>query len=113
MALPSEIWLTDFGHKYPGEPSGQRPALIIGPSRVFDDRLPFVIVAPLTTTKRGLSLHVEVEPAVSNGLAETIYVQCELMRSVNRHRAIQRLGRLDVAAFESVMFVVHSLLANY
>jgi mRNA interferase MazF len=110
MASPAEIWLTDFGDPYPGEPYSQRPALILGPGYVFQDRLPFLIVAPLTTTRRGIALHVEVEPSVANGLEETSYVQCELLRSINRRRTIRPIGRLDAVTFEAVMAVVHTLL---
>lgn len=112
MASPAEIWLTDFGDPYPGEPSSQRPALILGPGHIFDDRLPFLIVAPLTTTKRGIALHIEIERSLDNGLTDTSYVQCELLRSINRRRTLTRVGRLDADDFRAVMSVVQSLLAT-
>lgn len=61
MASVDDLWLTDFGEAHPGEPAALRPALILGPPDTFDPRFPFVIVATLTTARRGLSLHVEVE----------------------------------------------------
>ncbi len=95
MASRDEIWLTDFGDPYPGEPAQHRPALVIGPPDAFGSDFPFVIVAPLTTTRRGLSLHIEVEPDDDNGLSELSYVQCELLRSLNRRRLSVRLGVVD------------------
>jgi mRNA interferase MazF len=112
MASPAEVWLTDFGDPYPGEPSSVRLALILGPGHIFDDRLPFLMVAPLTTTRRGIALHIEIEPSLENGLDETSYVQCELLRSINRRRFLTRLGRLDADNFRAVMSVVQSLLAT-
>jgi mRNA interferase MazF len=112
MASPAEVWLTDFGDPYPGEPSSVRLALILGPGHIFDDRLPFLVVAPLTTTRRGIALHIEIEPSLENGIDETSYVQCERLRSINRRRTLTRVGRLDADNFRAVMSVVQSLLAT-
>jgi mRNA-degrading endonuclease toxin of MazEF toxin-antitoxin module len=112
MASPAEVWLTDFGDPYPGERSSVRLALILGPGHIFEDRLPFLTVAPFTTTRRGIALHIEIEPSLENGLAETSYVQSELLRSINRRRALTRVGRIDANNFRSVMSVVQSLLTT-
>ncbi len=110
MASVDELWLVDFGRPYPAEPAWHRPALVLGPPDSFGPSFPFVIVAPLTTSSRGLSLHVEVEPGPATGLDETSYIQCELIRSVNRHRLIHRLGSIDVATSEAVARIVRTLL---
>jgi mRNA-degrading endonuclease toxin of MazEF toxin-antitoxin module len=85
MASIDDLWLVDFGEPYPGEPAADRPALVLGPPDTFGPVFPFVIVTPLTTTRRGLSLHVEVEPTDESGLDEISYIQCELLRSINRN----------------------------
>ncbi|MEQ1701284.1 MAG: type II toxin-antitoxin system PemK/MazF family toxin [Ilumatobacteraceae bacterium] len=110
MASPDELWLVDFGDPYPGEPASYRPALVVGPSRLFPDTLPFVIVVPLTTTRRGLLLHVEVEPSAANGLDETSYVQCEWVRSINRRRLVSQLGRADSGVTYEVSRILRTLL---
>ena len=110
MASANEIWLTDFGDPYPGEPANHRPALILGPPDYFGPDFPFTIVAPLTTTKRGLSLHVEVEPTPSSGLNETSYVQCELLRSISKDRLIHRLGTIDAETNTEIRTIVATLL---
>lgn len=111
MASVDDLWLVDFGEPYPGEPARHRPAVVLGPPEAFGSRFPFVIVAPLTTTRRGLSLHVEVEPSPSAGLGEISYVQCELIRSVNRKRLVHRLGAVDKTTSEQVAGVVSTLLS--
>ena len=68
MASVDDLWLVDFGEPYPGEPAAVRPALVLGPPEAFGPEFPFVIGTPLTTTPRGLSLHVEVEATRSTGL---------------------------------------------
>jgi len=112
MASVDDLWLTDFGEPYPGEPSMHRPALVVGPSDTFGPGLPFVIVLPLTTTHRALSLHVEVEASADTGLDETCYVQCELIRSVNHKRLVHRLGVIDTEVSSRVSTIVKTLL-NY
>lgn len=110
MASRDEIWLTDFGDPYPGEPANRRPALVLGPPDAFGSNFPFVIVAPMTTTGRGLSMHVEIEPDHENGLVETSYVQCELIRSINRRRLQTRLGLIDPTSAAAVEHITRALL---
>lgn len=110
MGSPDEIWLTDFGEPFPGEPAYQRPALVIGPSPLFGENLPFVIVVPLTTTHRGLSLHVEIQPDLVNRLGEVSYVQCELLRSISRRRLVARIGRANTSITTEVELVIRRLL---
>lgn len=105
-----ELWVIDFGEPFPGEPAHHRPALIVGPPGTFADSFPFRIVVPLTTTRRGLSLHVEIEASVANGLDGTSYVQCELLRSVNKVRLVHRLGRLEAGCAARVDDVIRVLL---
>ena len=118
MASLDDLWLIDFGERYPGEPGSIRPALVIGPSPIFSlpdqsgVEFPFVIVVPLTTTRRGLPFHIEAEPTEFNGLSETSFVQCELIRSVNRNRLIHRLGALEPDLSHRIATVIKTLL-NY
>lgn len=99
--------IVDFGDPFPSEPAWHRPALVVGPIPEFGTQLPFVIVCPLTTTHRGLPVHVEVEPDATNGLGDLSYVQCELVRSVGRGRLVHRLGSVGA----EVSFAVHDVLA--
>jgi mRNA interferase MazF len=112
MASVDDLWVVDFGDPYPGEPAAHRPALILGPPDTFGPNFPFVVVTPLTTAHRGLSLHVEVDPIPDTGLDEVSYIQCELIRSINRQRLVHRLGTVDAHISLSVASVVKTLL-NY
>jgi len=112
MASVDDLWLVDFGQPYPGEPASYRPALILGPPSTFGTGFPFVIVTPLTTTRRGLSLHIEVEATFETGLDTTSYIQCELIRSINTNRLVHRLGTIDPETSSQVATVIKTLL-NY
>jgi len=110
MASVDDLWLIDFAEPYPGEPAAHRPALVVGPPEMFGAGFPFVIVTPLTTTRRGLSLHVEVDALATTGLDHASYIQCELIRSVSRKRLIHRLGAIDPETSRSVSAVLKTLL---
>lgn len=110
MASIDDLWLVDFGEPYPAEPGHHRPALILGPPEAFGPTFPYVIVAPLTTVKRGLSLHVEIEAMRDSGLDTTSYVQCELLRSINRKRLVHFLGRIEPESAHRVANTVRQLL---
>ena len=110
MASVDDLWLVDFGDPYPAEPAAHRPALIIGPPETFGTGFPFVIVVPLTTVWRGLSLHVEVEASADTGLDTTGYIQCELIRSINRNRLVHRLGAIGPGISNQVSAVIKTLL---
>lgn len=112
MASIDDLWIIDFGDPFPGEPAHPRPALVLGPPSTFGANFPFVIVCPLTTRRRGLSLHVEVEATADSGLAETSYIQCELIRSVNARRLVHRLGVIDAEASRHVTEIVKALLVH-
>jgi mRNA interferase MazF len=110
MASPDDLWLVDFGDPFPGEPAHHRPALVVGPPATFGSSFPFVIVCPLSTVRRGLSMHIEIEPGPTTGLGEVSYVQCELVRSINRRRLIGRLGAVDTADSLLVRDILVTLL---
>jgi mRNA interferase MazF len=111
MASVDDLWLVDFGDPFLGEPAHQRPALVLGPPDAFGPDFPFVVVCPLSTTHRGLSLHVEVEPSDDTGLDDTSYIQCELLRSVNRRRLVHRLGAVSPVVARDVADIVKALLS--
>lgn len=110
MVSVDELWLVDFGDPYPGEPARYRSALVIGPPDTFGPGFPFVIVVPLTTAVRGLALHVEIDPAADTGLVHINYVQCELIRSINRNRLVHRLGNVEPRVSDQVERVIRTLL---
>ena len=110
MASADDLWLVDFGEPFAGEPTHQRPAVVLGPPDTFGPDFPFVIVCPLTTTRRGLALHVEIEPSSRTGLADTSYVQCELLCSVHGRRLVRRIGAIDLATSRHITDIVKTLL---
>jgi mRNA interferase MazF len=112
MASIDDLWVVDFGDPFPREPAHHRPALVLGPPDSFGADFPFVIVCPLTTTYRGLSLHVEIEATSDTGLDDTSYIQCELLRSVSHRRLVHRLGAIDASTSRAVAEIISTLLGH-
>lgn len=83
---------------------------VLGPPDTFGPGFPFVIVVPLTTVRRGLSLHIEVEASAETGVDATSYIQCELIRSINHNRLVHRLGAIGPDISNQVTSVIMTLL---
>lgn len=90
--LRGEIWLTDFGTPIGHEQGFRRPAVVMSADRLNASRAGLVIVVPMTTTRRNLPSHVEIE-AGSSGLAQTSYAKAEDIKSVSVERLVHRIGQ--------------------
>lgn len=86
-----EVWLVDFGEPVGREQAaGRRPALVVSADLLNEGPAGVVIVVPLTTSRRGLPSHIEIDDA---SLDETSYAKCEDVKSVSDHRLITCLGQ--------------------
>lgn len=100
-----EVWLVDFGEPVGREQAGRRPALILSADALNEGPAGLVIVVPITTARRGLSSHVEIEPGDS-GLADASYAKCEDIKSISDRRLVTRLGATE----PDIMFNVGRVL---
>lgn len=109
MARRGEVWLVDFGTPVGHEQGYRRPAVVVSDDRLNRSRAELVIVIPITTTRRGLPSHIEIEPGAS-GLAETSYAKGEDVKSVSTQRLIRRLGALPADRLNRAEQVLRLLL---
>lgn len=86
-----DIWLVDFGEPVGREQAGRRPALVVSSDLLNEGPAGVVVVVPITTTRRGLPSHVEIEPGES-GLSDVSYAKCEDVKSISDRRMLTRLG---------------------
>lgn len=105
-----EIWLIDFGEPMGREQAGRRPALVVSDDEVNEGPSGLVIVVPITSTRRGLPSHIEVDSSES-GLAIASYAKCEDVKSISDRRMIARLGHAPVAAMFGVERALRFVLA--
>jgi mRNA interferase MazF len=87
-----ELWFVDFGDPIGHEQGYRRPAVVVSADRMNASRAGLVIVVPVTTTRRGLPSHIEIEPA-GTGLKNTSYAKAEDIKSVSVERLVRRLGQ--------------------
>lgn len=85
------MWLVDFGEPVGREQAGRRPALVVSADGLNEGPSGVVIVVPITTARRDLPSHVEIEPGAS-GLDDISYVKCEDVKSISDLRLVARLG---------------------
>ena len=81
----------DFGEPIGREQAGRRPALVVSEDALNEGPAGLVIVVPITSTRRGLPSHVELDDAMT-GLDEVSYAKGEDVKSVSQHRLVVRLG---------------------
>ena len=86
-----ELWLVDFGEPVGREQAGIRPALVVSTDALNEGPAGVVLAVPLTSARRELPSHVEIEPGES-GLDQASYAKCEDVKSISERRLIDRLG---------------------
>lgn len=109
IARRGDVWLVDFGDPVGREQAGRRPAVVVSADALNAGAAGLVIVVPLTTTRRGLPSHIEIEPGDS-GLDETSYAKCEDVKSISDRRLVGRLGTTQADVLLGITRVLRHLL---
>lgn len=105
-----EVWLLDFGDPVGREQAGHRPAVVVSDDAMNDGPSGLVIVAPVTSRRRDLPSHIELDDAAS-GLDEMSYAKCEDVKSVSDRRLISRVGSVPIDALAEIERVLRYLLS--
>jgi len=103
MADPArgEIWWVNLDPVLGHEQGGTRPALVISVDIFNRGPAGLVAVIPLTTKRKGIPFHVEVQPP-EGGLERPSFIKCEDIRTVSKHRLSKRLGRVSQGTLAEV-----------
>lgn len=100
-----DIWLADPARDVIGhEQLGRRPVLVLSADAFNRGARPpwaLVIVAPLTTRLRGVSLHVPIQPP-EGGLRYPSEVLAEQLYAADQRRLIDYLGHVAPATLREV-----------
>ena len=91
-----EVYLITLDPTRGSEIRKTRPCLVISPDEI-NRHLSTVIVAPMTTTRRGYPTRIEVQFAGKEG-----DIALEQLRTVDRTRLVRRLGQIDEALAREV-----------
>jgi mRNA interferase MazF len=108
-AQRGDVWLIDFGDPVGREQAGVRPGLVMSADALNESPAGVVIVVPITTARRGLPSHIEIDSAQS-GLDDVSYAKCEDVKSISDHRLRHHLGRVDRTVISRVERVLRFLL---
>ena len=87
----AEVWLVNLNPTGGHERAGVRPGLVVSTDAFNHGPAALVVVLPLTTSARGIPLHVAVEPP-EGGVLERSFIKCEDIRSVSKERLMERWG---------------------
>lgn len=106
-----EIWWTELDPGRGGEIHKTRPALVVSSGELHWHPLRLTMIAPLTTTRTGRRLHVEVR--LPRGVVErTSYVLPEHLRSVSQLRLTRRIARVSPDVLDATRERVAMLLRD-
>ena len=104
-----DIWLVDFGEPIGREQAGRRPAVIVSTDLVNEGPAGVLIVVPVTSARRGIPSHIEIEPG-SSGLDNVSYAKCEDVKSVSDRRLVHQLGTSEPEALFQISRALRILL---
>jgi len=104
-----EIWLVDFGEPVGREQAGIRPAVVVSTDALNEGPAGVVLVVPVTSTRRDLPSHVEIEPGES-GLDQLSFAKCEDVKSISERRLLDRLGVVELEPLFEIGQVLRYLL---
>ena len=90
-----EVWLVNLNSTRGHEQAGIRPALVVSTDGFNHGPAGLVVVLPLTTTWRGIPLHVPMAPP-EGGVRQQSYAKCEDIRSISTGRLMERWGAVSV-----------------
>lgn len=87
-----DVWWVRLDPTEGGEIRKTRPALVLSNDALHRLPLSLAIVAPLTTTRTGSALHVEIRLPHA-GTERVTYALPEQVRAISHTRLVRRIGR--------------------
>jgi len=102
MLNSGDIVELDLGLPEGREAGLRRPAVVATAQRILEASPSVVQVVPLTTTLRGFSSEILVEPDESNGLGRPTAAQCQHVRAVSVGRIDRVVGNVGAVALAQI-----------
>ncbi len=109
MVSRGDVWLVDLGPPRGHEQSGMRPSLVVSVDAVHDGPSDLLVVVPLTTRDRRLSLHVRIDPP-EGGVRARSFAKPEDVRSISGERLKRRWGTVSTTTLAAVESRLRKLL---
>ena len=104
-----EIWFVSLDPTVGHEQAGQRPALVVSVDQFNQGPAGLLIVLPITSKGKGISLHVGLDPP-EGGVTIRSFVMPESIRSVSTSRLVRKLGSISAERLNEVQERMRVLL---
>ncbi len=98
MLTSGDVVELDLGMPEGREAAFRRPAMVVTAQRILDAEPEVVHVVPLTSTVRGWTSELTIEPDPTNGLDQQSAAQCQHVRSISVKRVGQVRGNVGPAS---------------
>jgi len=110
-ARRGELWLVAFGGGRPGEPTKNRPAVILADQAVASRSVfDLVVVVPLSATVAHSISRPLVAATADTGLDRDSVIVPRAIRGVTAARLQERLGAVDAATMDNLGRILAALL---
>ena len=96
-----DVWVVNLNPTRGHEQAGVRPAVVVSVDIFNRGPAELVVLLPMTTTARGIPLHVAVDPP-EGGVRQRSFIKCEDIRSVAVERLVERWGTLAAGTMAAV-----------
>lgn len=96
-----EVWFGSLDPIAGHEQGGRRPLLIASSDRFNNGRSELVVVLPITSVRKGIPSHVEINPP-EGGLKVTSYIKVEDVRCISQTRLEKRVGSVNAETMRLV-----------
>lgn len=110
MLTAGDVLEFDLGLRVGREAGFRHPCVVVTAQGILDGNPRVVHVVPLTTTVRGFSSEIIVEPDASNGLDAVSAAQCQHVRAVSVDRLESALGNVGPATLAHMREVIGLIL---
>jgi mRNA interferase MazF len=108
-ARRGDVWLVDFGEPVGLEQAGLHPTVVVWADGLSEGPAGVVMVVPVTSARRGLPSHIEIDDPDS-GLDQVSHAECEDLKSSSDRRLVHRLGAVAAAVMVGIERVLRYLL---
>ena len=102
MLTSGDVIKLDLGVPEGREAGFRHPAVVVTAQRILEANANVIQVVPLTSTLRGFTAEVVIEPDSDNGLRNRSAAQCQHIRAVSTRRVDRVLGNVGAAAVSRI-----------
>ncbi len=110
MLTSGDVIDLDLGLREGREAGFHHPAVVVTAQRILDAQPSVIHVVPLTTSIRGFTSEVTIEPDAANGLQDRSAAQCQHIRGVSTGRVEHVRGNVGPAARTQIRATIGLIL---